>query len=152
MSRVQILLRGVGGQVLPYVVRKLATQLIARGRRVRMEETFGMAQRGGSVGALLDVELDAEGAPPLRRVLLGLERIEGARGLAMLGPGDRAFISSGVWLPPGPAAPSVEVPTPAALSALAERLGISLVEVEATPTAPWPVVQAAIACGAIPES
>lgn len=142
---VRILVRGVGGQIVPFVVRKLAALLGAQGHRLTLEETFGMAQRGGGISAVLVVEPPVP--VPFRRVLVGLERIEGARGLPQLGAGDLAFISRGVWLPPGPTRGAV--PTSDELQQLAAQTGIELVDVDATAESPWPVAQALI--GRLPE-
>jgi hypothetical protein len=150
-ARLTIILRGVGGQLLPFFVRRLATRLADRARSLQIDETYGMAQRGGAVVARLGVELDVPGGSGLRRVLLGLERIEGARGVCDLAAGDIAFIAEGTLPPPGPLAQGVAAPpTGEELVANGASLGVEVVMVPASPNSPWAVVQAAIDRGAIP--
>jgi len=136
----QIIVRAVGGQILPYVVRRLATLLTARGHRVTIEESYGMAQRGGAVVATLAVELAA--AAPHQRVLIGLERLEGLRGLPALGAGDVAFVSTSAWVPPGPSVAAI--PSSTELQSLAAETGIEIHEVDAPVATPWAVAQAAV--------
>jgi indolepyruvate ferredoxin oxidoreductase beta subunit len=147
-------LRGVGGQALPFIVSMLGKRAADADVRVTSREVFGMAQRGGSVFATLEIEVpddDALEGESARTVLLGLELLEGLRGFGVLRPGERAFVSTARIVPPGswgygaPAYPTVEE-----VAAIAARLGVDLTSVEAPASAPWQVVQAAIDGGAIP--
>ncbi len=145
-------LRGVGGQALPFIVTMLGKRAADANLKLTSREVFGMAQRGGSVFATLDVETpdDDPARAPAQAVLLGLELLEGLRGFGVLRPGERAFVSSARVIPPGswafgaPAYPTVEE-----VASSAARLGIDLTLVEAPASAPWRVVQAAIDAGAI---
>ena len=140
---------GVGGGLFVVLVRQLARRLAARAHDVRVEETHGMAQRGGRVTALIEADLRDAHASRGRTVLLGLERIEGARALGALRADDLAFIARGSRPPPGPHA-GVPPPTDEELHAAAARLGVHLVLVDATPSDPSRVVQAALDAAAIP--
>jgi indolepyruvate ferredoxin oxidoreductase beta subunit len=151
---VTVQLRGVGGQALPFIVTMLGKRAADSGVTLTSREVFGMAQRGGSVFATLEIETPEEdGHPgePARTVVLGLELLEGLRGFGVLRPGERAFVSTARVIPPGswafgsPAYPTVEE-----VRSIADRLGIELTLVEAPANAPWRVVQAAIEAGAIP--
>ena len=152
--RVTIHLRGVGGQALPFIVTMLGRRAADAGVKITSREVFGMAQRGGSVFATLDIEtLGAGDHDPAshRTVVLGLELLEGLRGFGVLRPGERAFVSTARVVPPGswgfdgPAYPTVDE-----VASIAARLGVDLTLVEAPANAPWRVVQAAIDGGAIP--
>lgn len=151
---VTIHLRGVGGQALPFIVTMLGKRAADVGVQITTREVFGMAQRGGSVFATLDVETPpSDERPPSahQTIVLGLELLEGLRGFSALRPGERAFVSTAKVIPPGSwgngaaAYPTVEEAT-----TIAAKLGIELTLVEATAAAPWRVVQAAIDAGAIP--
>ena len=147
-------LRGVGGQALPFIVTMLGKRAADADVRLTSREVFGMAQRGGSVFATLEIEApddDGQDGEAARTVVLGLELLEGLRGLGVLRAGERAFVSTARVIPPGswgfgaPAYPTVEEVTD-----IAARLGVDLTLVEAPASAPWRVVQAAIDSGAIP--
>lgn len=151
---VTVHLRGVGGQALPFIVTMLGKRAADASLKLTSREVFGMAQRGGSVFATLEIESPEEDDParaPARTVLLGLELLEGLRGFGVLRPGERAFVSTARVIPPGswafggPAYPTIEE-----VASIAARLGIALTLVEAPANAPWRVVQAAIDAGAIP--
>lgn len=152
--RVTVQLRGVGGQALPFIVTMLGKRAADANVRLTSREVFGMAQRGGSVFATLEIEApdeDGTASEPAQTLVLGLELLEGLRGFRVLRPGERAFVSTARVIPPGswgfgaPAYPTVEEVT-----SIAARLGIDLTLVEAPANAPWRVVQAAIDAGAIP--
>jgi hypothetical protein len=153
--RLTLHLRAVGGQMLHFTARQLLTRLSPIVESAHVEETHGMAQRGGSVSAVIDVEFLSPYAPRVSSVLLGLERIEGARGLSVLRPGDAAFIGAGIMLPPGRTVlgtdDAVRPPTDAELARLAEQLGIELVIVDTPLATPWTVIQAAFDAGVIPH-
>jgi hypothetical protein len=155
-DHVTITLRGVGGQSLAFVAYRLVRRLAPFASALQLEETHGMAQRGGIVSARIEVDLVAPRRKPAPRVLLGLERIEGARGLATLVRGDAAFLSSAVLLPPGGYAAdgASEAPAPPleAIRNVASDVGVDLVIVDTTADAPWPTVEAAFARGALPSN
>jgi indolepyruvate ferredoxin oxidoreductase beta subunit len=131
-------LRGVGGQALPFIVTMLGRRAADAQVQLTSREVFGMAQRGGSVFASLDIETIEDDGPEseaARSVLLGLELLEGLRGFSALRPGERAFVSTARVTPPGSwGSGTASYPT----------------VVEAPANAPWRVVQAAIDCQAIP--
>jgi indolepyruvate ferredoxin oxidoreductase beta subunit len=145
-----ILVAAVGGQMLRLVVLKLARRLAPLARRLRVEEVFGMAQKGGAVAAVIEVDLHEARPLPSKTVLLGLECIEGARHLQGLRSGAVAFISSGVLLPPGLASAGPRAPSSEDLERSAARLGVDLVIVDTPAASVWPVVQAALDAGVIP--
>jgi hypothetical protein len=113
-----------------------------------------MAQRGGSVFATLDVETPVGNDPERtqhRTIVLGLELLEGLRGLSALRPGERAFVSTARVIPPGSwGSGTAAYPTVEEATAIAANFGIDLTLVEGPANAPWRVVQAAIDAGAIP--
>jgi indolepyruvate ferredoxin oxidoreductase, beta subunit len=147
-------LRGVGGQALPFIVTMLGKRAADANVTLTSREVFGMAQRGGSVFATLEIDalgVDGAAGEPARTVVLGLELLEGLRGFSMLRPGERAFISTARVIPPGSwAFGAPAYPTAEEVTSIAARLGIDLTLVEAPANAPWRVVQAAIDAGAIP--
>ena len=146
--RLTVHLRGVGGQSLPFVVSMLGRRAAAANLRVSGREVVGMAQRGGSVSAVLDLEADAApgGEPSFGgTVLLGLELLEGLRGFAVLRPGEPAFVATGRLVPPGTWRDGrAAYPTPEQVVEVAARHDIRLTLVDAPTSAPWKVVQAAI--------
>ena len=88
--RMTIYVQAVGGQALPFMVRMLVNKIAERGARVDLRETHGMAQRGGIVQALIEVRTTTASPCPPKAVLIGLELLEGLRGLSLLGAGDHA--------------------------------------------------------------
>jgi hypothetical protein len=148
--RLTMHLRAVGGQMLHFTARQLVTRLSSIVSAAHLEETHGMAQRGGSVSAVIDVDFLPPYSSRVGAVLLGLERIEGARGLGVLRPGDAAFIASGTLLPPGSSQATHPPPTDAELVTVARDLGIELVIVETPLSSSWNVIQAALDAGIIP--
>ena len=100
-ERTKILVVGVGGQGVLTVARMVGDAAMAAGLDVRVGQLHGMAQRGGSVEALVllgpgqstfigDGEAD---------VVLGLEPLETLRALPRMRPTTRAVISSGKVVP-----------------------------------------------------
>ena len=152
--RITLHLRGVGGQALPFIVTMLGKRAADAGVRLTGREVFGMAQRGGSVFATLEIEIpDPDGLTPEpdQTIVLGLELLEGLRGFSVLRPGERAFVSTARVIPPGSwPSRAAAYPTVEEAESIAERFGIDLTLVEAPASAPWRVVQAAIDAGAIP--
>ena len=152
--RVTIHLRGVGGQALPFIVTMLGKRAADANVQIISREVFGMAQRGGSVFATLDIETPEEDGPTsehARTVVLGLELLEGLRGFSVLRPGERAFVSTARVIPPGSwASGRAAYPTVEEVTSIAAKFGIDLTLVEAPANAPWRVVQAAIDALAIP--
>jgi hypothetical protein len=153
-NRLTVDLRAVGGQMLHFAVQQLVKRLgpFVDSDSVHVEETHGMAQRGGSVAATIDVELVTLPARRVRRVLVGLERIEGARGLSDLGRGDAAFIASGIMIPPGMThRTDVRVPSAEELATFGEQHGIDIVLVDAELSSSWSAVEAAFERGYLPR-
>ena len=157
--------RGVGGQALPFIVTMLGRRAAEAGVSFSSREVFGMAQRGGSVFATLEIGeirdgraaanevcgADADPQAPPRSVVLGLELLEGLRGFSVLRPGERAIVSTARVIPPGSwATGRAAYPTVEEVTALAEQFGIDLTLVDAPVSAPWQVVQAAIDLGVVP--
>ena len=151
---VTVHLRGVGGQALPFIVTMLGNRAADADVRLTSREVFGMAQRGGSVFATLEIEMletDGLATEPDHTIVLGLELLEGLRGFSVLRPGERAFVSTARVIPPGSwASGAAPYPTVEEARSIADRFGIDLTLVDAPANAPWRVVQAAIDARAIP--
>lgn len=147
-------LRGVGGQALPMIVTMLGRRAAEAQANLTSREVFGMAQRGGSVFATLDIETPEDGGQAdvaSRSVVLGLELLEGLRGFSVLRPGERAFVSTARVIPPGSwSTGTATYPTVDEVAAVAAQFGIDLTLVDAPASAPWRVVQAAIDALEIP--
>jgi hypothetical protein len=149
--RLTVHVRGVGGQALPFIVTTLGRRAAEANAHFASREIFGMAQRGGSVFAILDLETPGPTPEPVSSVLLGLELLEGYRGFAALRPGEQAFVATGRLIPPGswragqPVYPTVEE-----VAVVAAQYGIRLTLVDAPVGAPWKVVQTALDQHAIP--
>ncbi len=100
-QRTKILVVGVGGQGVLTVARMVGDAALAAGLDVRVGQLHGMAQRGGSVEALVligpgqstfigDGEAD---------VVLGLEPLETLRALPRMRRGTRVVVSAGKVVP-----------------------------------------------------
>ncbi|MGE3912349.1 MAG: 2-oxoacid:acceptor oxidoreductase family protein [Chloroflexota bacterium] len=147
-------LRGVGGQALPLIVSMLGRRAADAGATLTSREVFGMAQRGGSVFATLDIALNGDDGPASDSspsILLGFELLEGIRGFTALRPGQQAFVSTARIVPPGSwDADATPYPSVEEAATIAAQFGIMLHLVEASAGAPWKVVQAAIDAQALP--
>jgi indolepyruvate ferredoxin oxidoreductase beta subunit len=92
-----ILITSIGGQGGIALARVLAHAALDQGLNVRVGETLGMAQRGGSVQSHVRIGEDVHGSIiPRGRcdVLLSLEPSESLRAPEYLGPGTRAILST----------------------------------------------------------
>ena len=92
-----ILITSIGGQGGIALARVLAHAALDEGLNVRVGETLGMAQRGGSVQSHVRIGEDVHGSTiPRGRcdVLLSLEPSESLRAPEYLGPGTRAIINT----------------------------------------------------------
>ena len=72
--RVTVQLRGVGGQALPFIVTMLGKRAADANVSLTSREVLGMAQRGGSVFATLEIEApdeDSHVSEPARTVSCG---------------------------------------------------------------------------------
>ncbi len=100
-KRTKILVVGVGGQGVLTIARMLGDAALSVGQNVRVGQLHGMAQRGGSVEALVllgqgqstfigDGEAD---------VVLGLEPLETLRALPRMSINTRVVLSAGKVVP-----------------------------------------------------
>ena len=92
---------GVGGQGVLTMARMLGDAALRAGIKVRVGQMHGMAQRGGSVEALV---LLGEGQSAFigegeADVAVGLEPLETLRALPRLGPATRVLMSTGQVVP-----------------------------------------------------
>jgi hypothetical protein len=160
-ARLRVLLRGVGGQAIPLMVRLLAGRLARHARAVDTYETRGMAQRGGVVAGVIDARFG--NGSSFHTVLLGLELCEGARGLPLLRRGDAAFMALSSIIPPGtwqahrskPSAPGAPEPIPRldvdGIRGIADQRGVTLRLVNEEANGAWSVLRAAIDDGFLPR-
>lgn len=84
-----LIITGVGGQGNVMASRLLGSVLVARGFAVTLGETFGAAQRGGSVMSHLRISRRSSWSPQIPAfdadVIAALEPVEGLRVLAQYG-------------------------------------------------------------------
>lgn len=144
-------IHGVGGQSIPLIVGMLGREAEKANVTVSARQSLGAAQRSGTVRAEVHFEwhVDTEQAPS--NLLVGLELLEGMRALALLRPGEKAYVSQAVLEPPGAYGRGAKpYPSVAELTREAERRGLALTLVDAEVTAPWKVVEAALRGGSLP--
>jgi Pyruvate/2-oxoacid:ferredoxin oxidoreductase gamma subunit len=142
---------GVGGQSVPVIVSMLSREADKASVRVSARQSLGAAQRSGTVRAEVHFEWGSEAAHAPSSFLVGLELLEGMRGLSLLRPGDKAYVSQAVLMPPGAYGLGAKrYPTVGELTQEAERRDVDLVVVDAAVTAPWKVVEAALCGGSLP--
>ncbi len=102
MTKVNVLMTGVGGQGIILCSDIIGEAALAAGYDVKKTDVHGMAQRGGSVTS--HVRMGPEVRSPLIRegevdLLLAFEKLEGARWAYYLRPGGIAIINNNA-LPP----------------------------------------------------
>lgn len=123
---------GVGGQGILLASAVLAAAAAAEGFDVKASEVKGMSQRGGSV--LSSVRFgDHVWSPVSRRadVVIGVELLEGRRGLDLLGPHGTLVCAVTTRIAPG-CVLRREAEYPEDLAAAAERRGVRVIAVDAT--------------------
>ncbi|MHC4932850.1 MAG: 2-oxoacid:acceptor oxidoreductase family protein [Planctomycetota bacterium] len=96
MTRVQLVVSGVGGQGIVFLTRVIAEAAVAEGRNVLAAETHGMSQRGGAV--ISHIKMGEFQSSLVRRgradaaLVLDADRLEAARPL--LREGGTCFLSA----------------------------------------------------------
>ena len=123
---------GVGGQGILLASAVLAAAAAAEGFDVKASEVKGMSQRGGSV--LSSVRFgDHVWSPVSRRadVVIGVELLEGHRGLDLLGPHGTLVCAVTTRIAPG-CVLRREAEYPEDLAAVAEQRGVRVIAVDAT--------------------
>ncbi len=101
-KKVDIIIAGVGGQGTILAGRILSTVALLEGLEVKMAETHGMAQRGGSV--ITHVRMGEKVFSPLiprgdADFIMAFERLEALRWLPFLSPQGAAVVNSQVQEP-----------------------------------------------------
>jgi indolepyruvate ferredoxin oxidoreductase beta subunit len=126
-------LMGVGGQGILLGAAILAETATAQGMDVKASEVKGMAQRGGSV--LSTVRFGpAVWSPVASRadVVIATERLEGLRGLVLLGPGGTLVCATTTRIMPGSVLRHEEAyPEQSRLQEAACARGVRLIAVDA---------------------
>ena len=101
MSRMDILLAGVGGQGTVLASKILARCAIARGETAHTAETIGMAQRGGCVTS--HVRIGNASAPLIARgcadTIIAFEPAEAVRALPYLKKGGAVIVNTAAVKP-----------------------------------------------------
>jgi len=97
MKTTRVVIAGVGGQGTLLATRLIAETAIKQGLNVRIGETYGMAQRGGTV--MGHIQIGEAYSPQIRPgeadALLGFELAEAARrGVSYLKQGGLAIVNS----------------------------------------------------------
>jgi indolepyruvate ferredoxin oxidoreductase, beta subunit len=97
MNTTRVVIAGVGGQGTLLATRLIAETSIKQGQRVRIGETYGMAQRGGPV--MGHIQIGEAYSPQIRPgeadALLGFEVAEATRrGVTYLKQGGLAIVNS----------------------------------------------------------
>lgn len=123
---------GVGGQGILLASAILAAAAAAQGFDVKASEVKGMSQRGGSV--LSSVRFGDHVWSPVSRhadVVIGVELLEGHRGLDLLGPHGTLVCAVTTRIAPG-CVLRREAEYPEDLAAVAEQRGVRVIAVDAT--------------------
>lgn len=132
---VNVVVAGVGGQGSILASHLLAQAAIKEGLDVKLAETFGAATRGGSVMA--HVRIGEVWAPTMMEdeadVVLSMEPLEGLRvATQFLKPGGWALINTRPWMPVDVAVGRVEYPAVESIVQALDKLGASVVSLDAT--------------------
>ena len=130
-----ILINSIGGQGGIALARILAYAALQEGLNVRVGETLGMAQRGGSVQSHVRIGGDVHGSLiPRGRcdVLLSLEPSEAVRATEYLGPGTKVIISTTPVYPIPVLLKEVIYPELPKLTSALERIGCKVYMVDAS--------------------
>ena len=129
-----ILINSIGGQGGIALARVLAHAALDEGLNVRVGETLGMAQRGGSVQSHVRIGEDIHGSLiPRGRcdVLLSLEPSEAVRTPEYLGPGTRAILNTTPVYPIPILLKEATYPELPKLTSALERIGCRVYKVNA---------------------
>ena len=129
-----ILINSIGGQGGIALARVLAHAALDEGLNVRVGETLGMAQRGGSVQSHVRIGEDIHGSLiPRGRcdVLLSLEPSEAVRTPEYLGPGTRAILNTTPVYPIPVLLKEATYPELPKLTSALERIGCRVYKVNA---------------------
>ena len=129
-----ILINSIGGQGGIALARVLAHAALDEGLNVRVGETLGMAQRGGSVQSHVRIGGDIHNSLiPRGRcdVLLSLEPSEAVRTPEYLGPGTRAILNTTPVYPIPVLLKEATYPELPKLTSALERIGCRVYKVNA---------------------
>ena len=130
-----VVIAGVGGQGSILAAHLLAQTALKEGLDVKLAETFGAATRGGSVMA--HVRMGEVWAPTMMEdeadIVVSMEPLEGLRVAAQfLKPGGWALINIHPWVPVDVAVGRVEYPPVPRIVEGLEKLGASVISLDAT--------------------
>jgi indolepyruvate ferredoxin oxidoreductase beta subunit len=129
-----ILITSIGGQGGIALARVLAHAAIDQGLNVRVGETLGMAQRGGSVQSHVRIGEDVHGSIiPRGRcdVLLSLEPSESVRAPEYLGHGTRVILNTTPICPIPVLLKETIYPDLLKISSVLERIGCMVYKIDA---------------------
>jgi indolepyruvate ferredoxin oxidoreductase beta subunit len=129
-----ILITSIGGQGGIALARVLAHTALDEGLNVRVGETLGMAQRGGSVQSHVRIGNNVHGSIIPRgkcNVLLSLEPSESVRAPEYLGPGTRAILNTTPVYPIPVLLKEATYPDLPKISSALERIGCMVYRIEA---------------------
>lgn len=129
-----ILITSIGGQGGIVLARILAHAALDEGLDVRVGETLGMAQRGGSVQSHVRIGGDVHGSLiPRGRcdVLLSLEPSEAVRAPEYLSPGTRVILSTAPVYPIPVLLKEAAYPELSKVTSALERIGCRVYRVDA---------------------
>jgi indolepyruvate ferredoxin oxidoreductase beta subunit len=155
----KVVISGVGGQGTLLASRLLAEAAINAGLRVKIGETYGMAQRGGPVMGHIQIGGTANN-PQIRKmeadVLVGFEPAEAARrGVTYLKDGGLALVNKRVTAPVEVISGLVPYPGMGELMGLLNKVTDRLVAFDATSLAEEagdPIATNVVMLGALTES
>jgi indolepyruvate ferredoxin oxidoreductase beta subunit len=113
---INLIIAGVGGQGNVTISRLIGQAMVDTGYAVMVGETFGAAQRGGSVASYVRISKDTLYSPLVptgqAHVILGLEPMEAIRNLALYGnPETDIIINTRPVYPPNVATGEVDYPS-----------------------------------------
>lgn len=152
-----LIIAGVGGQGNVILSRIVGTMLVRRGLWVTIGESFGAAQRGGSVMSHIRVSQGNAWSPIMPKgradAIIALEPVEGLRMLAVYGnPETVALINSRPIFPSAVTAGDHRYPPPEEMARMAGELSRHVTFVPATQAALRlgnPVLGGAVMLGAM---
>ncbi len=133
--RCNVLLVGVGGQGVLLAARVIGECAMREGHQVVMSEVHGMAQRGGSVSAI--VRFGDEVLSPLipqggADLIMAFEPVEMYRALSFARPSTKIVSDTSCVVPMSVTSGGVEYPATDVLMNMARKAGLSVLAFDAT--------------------